>query len=495
VDDLQLPSHRFWDHRATEEQARAWIHQAAAGSSSALWCVKALGDPRAAPAIRDHLVSPELAERPTLLAALANSLGWSGDLSDGDRLVPLLTHTDAAVRKEARWSLLELKVPTAADRLHALLGNDLAQDERNDIVECLVHLHDARTRDPLRAMWDAPGDTRIPRTRLMAFLAAVGTVQDRADLADEVVRLAEQAAALHPGDVDWNTDLEAWRPYWEALQHYRAMSGVLMATLDEVAPVECRAMQKRILALDGLPEEMSSPLREALGVLEPDPTRQPRTVPTLAWRTTSDTPVPERPWPPAKFGGQPDWRQKPEWPVLADGTPLEFYGQLPLPGLVDRTVYLFFARDRLDLDEFTPLGPGNAAIVQPGQGCQLPTTPTATGPQVMADVLDQPVGARRRSRWLPMLERFVVVEDFHDPVSWAQEEEEVNPFGADDDRHWNKLGGTPRWLQGEESPPGEGWSFAFQFSADSAGGERGDGAECYGWTHSDGRAAFGWQCH
>lgn len=46
-----------------------------------------------------------------------------------------------------------------------------------------------------------------------------------------------------------------------------------------------------------------------------------------------------------------------------------------------------------------------------------------------------------------------------------------------------------------EAPPGEGWQFAFQFSADWAGRELGDGAERYGFTRDDGTAALLWPGH
>ena len=161
-------------------------------------------------------------------------------------------------------------------------------------------------------------------------------------------------------------------------------------------------------------------------------------------------------------------REEPEWPVLSDGTLLEFYGQLPLPG--DRTVYLFFATDRLDLQERQPLGPGNAAVVQPGHGCQHRTMAQATGPQIMTHLPDSRRSPRQRLRWLPRPEdSLAVLEDFSDPVEWDEPDENTDMYQPDDDRDWNKVGGTARWLQAEEAPPGDGWSFAFQFGADSAG--------------------------
>lgn len=57
------------------------------------------------------------------------------------------------------------------------------------------------------------------------------------------------------------------------------------------------------------------------------------------------------------------------------------------------------------------------------------------------------------------------------------------------------MAGKPLTPQGEQLPPGDGWTFAFQFSAAWAGRELGDGAECYGFVREDGTGAFLWQCH
>jgi hypothetical protein len=51
------------------------------------------------------------------------------------------------------------------------------------------------------------------------------------------------------------------------------------------------------------------------------------------------------------------------------------------------------------------------------------------------------------------------------------------------------------YLQGDEEPLGEGWTFAFQFTAAWFGDELADGAECYGFVNTDGAGAFLWQCH
>ena len=54
----------------------------------------------------------------------------------------------------------------------------------------------------------------------------------------------------------------------------------------------------------------------------------------------------------------------------------------------------------------------------------------------------------------------------------------------------NKIGGTPAWLQGPESPPGAGWRFAFQLSSAFSGHDIADGAELFGFVRDDLTATF-----
>ena len=65
----------------------------------------------------------------------------------------------------------------------------------------------------------------------------------------------------------------------------------------------------------------------------------------------------------------------------------------------------------------------------------------------------------------------------------------------EDDGAWDKVGGTPRWLQGDETPDGDGWRFWFQYTAARIGCELADGAECYGFIDPDGRGTFIVQSH
>jgi hypothetical protein len=70
----------------------------------------------------------------------------------------------------------------------------------------------------------------------------------------------------------------------------------------------------------------------------------------------------------------------------------------------------------------------------------------------------------------------------------------VSP-ATETDFDWNKVGGTPRFLQNDETPSGAGWRFLLQFTAALIAREFGDAAECYGFVSDDGRGVFLWQSH
>lgn len=214
-----------------------------------------------------------------------------------------------------------------------------------------------------------------------------------------------------------------------------------------------------------------------------------RVLPRLTLAKLSTQPLSGVDWPPAKFGGQPDWTGPPAWPVADDLRPLVFYGQLPLAGYGRRTAYLFFRLDP-DAESWEPLGQGNALVLQPGEPCQLQTVAQATGPRLFERVAERR-GFRRRSRARPY-ERFVGLEPGVDPEHWDAGELDLAAANGDAHGDWNKIGGTPQFLQPDGTRPGPGWEFAFQFTAAWAGHELANGAECYGFVRG-GKGALLWQ--
>lgn len=188
-----------------------------------------------------------------------------------------------------------------------------------------------------------------------------------------------------------------------------------------------------------------------------------------------------------RMGDQPTWRDSPAWPLHPDtGTPMPFLLQVAVPAAIcgDGTwmAYVFLEPPLLDRSHWDP--PFGAVIVQPGQPWPAGTADSASGPTTWWEehVLDGLRPERHlssRQRTVELRARFDTTEDRDD----------------DNDAAWNKLGGEPRFLQGDEWPPGSDWRFLLQLTAGLHGFEMGDGAECYVFIHPDGRGWFTFQSH
>ncbi len=62
------------------------------------------------------------------------------------------------------------------------------------------------------------------------------------------------------------------------------------------------------------------------------------------------------------------------------------------------------------------------------------------------------------------------------------------------EQSWDKVGGHGVFLQWDPAP--EGFEFFGQFTAESAGHELADGAQCYLYVNRDnGDGLFLWDCH
>lgn len=88
----------------------------------------------------------------------------------------------------------------------------------------------------------------------------------------------------------------------------------------------------------------------------------------------------------------------------------------------------------------------------------------------------------RRVEYLPTLEEGL------EPIEWEAFDREREDE-RDDDRDWNKIGGSPRYLQGGPPDP-QALRFLFQFTASQVGHEMGDAAECYGFIDEERRGYF-----
>lgn len=170
--------------------------------------------------------------------------------------------------------------------------------------------------------------------------------------------------------------------------------------------------------------------------------------------------------PVTKLGGFPTWTGTPCWPVSASvGRPMPFIGQVQLPAIgaaPPRLTHLFLAEDdEEDIeDTWEPDSGENALVCQPGRLAPFLTTePLAEGPVYGSDVA----------------------------VTLVPE--------AADERPGSFVGGTPVWLQADETP--HGFSFVFQLDSTELPFTVNFGGDGIGYAFVDlatGEGRFLWQC-
>jgi hypothetical protein len=456
-----LPDWACWDATASPSDVHEWAGRVARSPRDpALAFLRGIGSPEAAEALRSYVRS----DSPTVVRAVVESLGWSGDASDGPALLELIDHEVEAIRIGAAVSLAELEIEDAIEPLaHRLDRLPPDARERWRLIECLAWLRYRGVLPELRRLLRSGGLSQtLSRASLADSLVRVGDAGDRADMARLAIEHLERSAAggYREPRSDRTKD-------WDS---YRRIVGTVAP--DEVAEAEAGLSDAARLALTWHPLVFPSPE-------EADAALAPLVVPRRTMAGFSAVRPEHGSEPAGKFLGLPEWRETPQWPVGGDGQLLMFLGQLPLDD--DRTAYLFTAGP----DEAEPLGPGSAVVIQPGGGCHLPTVDRREGPRHFDWVADRPRFVRR-SRRLPSEPRYIVWSHDLDPIDYRG-------AGGFTPAQGNKVGGSPAWLQGDDTP-GPEWRFAFQFDADRAGSERGDGAIFYGWVNDAGQGALGWQC-
>jgi HEAT repeat protein len=470
----ELPCWQCWEAHGDERLVRLLVHRAEEGSRRAPQLLAAIGDPAAAPELREAMSHQD----PHIRAAAISSIGWSGEPSDVPAVAAATEDADEAVRTAARATLADLGGQEAAEALAADLDG-LDEDEHAHAVEALAWLGDIRAIEPLHELVAESLDgSGLYRGRgVLSALARLGSGEDVLRMIGTVTRVVADGAAS-PGTPEF------WRAQEAATQLRVALSEDRPEFLEE-AGAQLREVAPELPAIAHWGGRSAKPRVVDVGPLGK------RSVPRATLAELSETPVPGVASPPPKFGGQPDWVEAPAWPLGADSAPLVFFGQLPVTaGDQARTAYVFIDPEG---NHWEPLGEANAVLLQPGAPCQLETAPLSTGPRLF-EFVHEAGQFRRRWRARPY-ERFIRLEDGLDPERWEWPELPPETYRKDEPGDWKKLGGTPLFLQGEESPPGDGWSFAFQFSAAWAGRELGDGAACYGFVRDDGAGAFLWQCH
>ena len=196
--------------------------------------------------------------------------------------------------------------------------------------------------------------------------------------------------------------------------------------------------------------------------------------------------------PGTRFGGQPTWLGPPTWPTGTFGTPMSFWAQIRLPDDPERMAYVFLDTNDAMWDDDDGLPSTGSVFLQPGGAPTGPWDPRATGPVV-------PDTSSRDDGWKPPLPwsfdaRVPTLERFQEPITWEEQEPEDREHRIREARSWNKVGGTPNFLQGE--PELEGWEFLCQFGAYEAGYELADVAACYVFIdRAAGTGVLTWDCH
>lgn len=344
-----------------------------------------------------------------------------------------------------------------------------------DAGRVLDSIDDRRAAPALRAAAGHPD--RWVRSSVLSSLASIDREEDRhlafSALADPEGRVRAEAYRWL-ADIPSPEAIEAMSAASETGHHGCILEEALAWARDPAAGARKR-------------HGKGEAAREAVK-LEP---LAPRTVPRAGITGLVDSEPDSDSPAPGKFGGQPDWMDRPAWPVTSTGRPLIFYGQLPVPG-TEAIAYIFVNGDE-DAPTWKPLSEGNALVVQPDGEAHLPTVERDRGPQLYEPVVE-PFRFGGARHWRPFC-RWIATTPGADPTEWAWPHLPAGQWQRDNHGDWNKLGGTPLFLQGEDWPPGEGWRFAFQFSAGWAAQELADGAECYGFVNESGAGAFLWQCH
>ena len=185
-----------------------------------------------------------------------------------------------------------------------------------------------------------------------------------------------------------------------------------------------------------------------------------------------------------KFGGQPKWYSKPEWPISkSTGNPMRFICQIRLNdinlnGLNAKYAYLFMTdeEDYVD-DTWKPDGGENAIILQPGNN-DIRTEEILNGPTTYKMIKEE--GNPR-----------LVQKEIELGVHLTQFDEK------DEDEIVNKMTGDPDFIQGKEYPFGDdNWKLLIQINSGNVPFSLnfGDYGVGYGFINNDGnKAKFLWQ--
>lgn len=152
-----------WEARGDGRLVHLLVTAAEEGSRRAPQLLAAIGDPAAAPALREAMSHDD----PRIRAAAIGSLGWSGDVGDGAAVAAATRDSDQEVRIAARATLADLGGDVAAAALAGGL-DVLEDDERAHAIEALAWPGDARAIEPLHELVVEELGGSVPHYRSMS---------------------------------------------------------------------------------------------------------------------------------------------------------------------------------------------------------------------------------------------------------------------------------------------------------------------------------------
>lgn len=163
-----------------------------------------------------------------------------------------------------------------------------------------------------------------------------------------------------------------------------------------------------------------------------------------------------------KCGGQPVWLQEAEWPVSkTTGKPMQFICQIKIeknffPQATEEMAYIFMTdiKDGYVDGTYSAEGGENAVIVQPGRVPSfISTLNLSTGPALPEEFA---------AHFISVIEPFRSYTEFHELLETLPEpaqDQYCQTYGQ------TKMGGTPIYIQGDETPQGIGWKFLLQINS------------------------------
>jgi HEAT repeat protein len=188
----ELPCWQCWEARADERLVRLLVERAEEGSRRAPQLLAAIGDPAAAPALREAMSHAD----PHIRAAAISSIGWSGERSDVPAVATATEDAEGAVRTAARATLADLGGHEAAEALAACLDG-LEEEERAQGVEALAWLGDTRAIAPLQELVEdeLEGHAWYRGRGVLRALARIGSAEDVLRMIGTVARVVADGAA------------------------------------------------------------------------------------------------------------------------------------------------------------------------------------------------------------------------------------------------------------------------------------------------------------